>query len=677
MATSDFLLRPVHAFHGSKDFYEHSSKLGEFRPPLYDSHLLEALQVSDRKRRLEEEDLRRWSTSRRGERDSGTESMAQQGRTDRNTQEHSIARDADYGSPQYASETRQYSNESSALMPVLTSSASHHVNGGPMSLRNLPPPLPRSHTVTGGSFLSLESMRSSVPRSPIDDDSPRRRKIPETNTASSQYGISALPPMIGAERSRQIPPTLPSLSPSPQPSGLEDGSKRPILIPRSPLQRTESHLILHRNPGIIPAKAHPFPSSPSSDAYMRELNASGIPGTSTPPPGAVAPRPVYGYPPMRPPAAALQAFQRHPSPIYTSNGSHEGSASPTPSFPPFGQVQQTSPGTRYHITSAPMTSGKVPGSPELSTVVGYGVSPSHDVAREPRREMGIPVSTSGSNSTYQMMTIETSSGIVQVPVDVQAASKVADEKRKRNAGASARFRERRKKKEVESTSTITKLENRAKDLAEDVEHYRRERDYLANVVLNGPDGQRHFPRPQSPRLRRVASGRTRTRNSSSATSEYASGQEMSNRDSISERNVRRRTQSFTSDAQVQGPPHMVIHPPQYTQVPMAYQHGSAPQHQPPMPLPPQTYQGSPMPPFLPPQPHGRAGQNVQEPQSYLTHTRGGPTEHPGPSLPPFHTLPPVMQASPTTGPFNPYANQRYDIPRANTGQPPSHREHQA
>lgn len=115
----------------------------------------------------------------------------------------------------------------------------------------------------------------------------------------------------------------------------------------------------------------------------------------------------------------------------------------------------------------------------------------------------MPMTTTGPTNSYQMMTLQTSSGTMQVPVDIQAASKLADEKRRRNAGASARFRERRKRKEVEASATISRLERQVKELSEDSDYYRRERDYFVNAVLQMPGGERHFPRPTgSPRLHR-------------------------------------------------------------------------------------------------------------------------------------------------------------------------------
>lgn len=65
---------------------------------------------------------------------------------------------------------------------------------------------------------------------------------------------------------------------------------------------------------------------------------------------------------------------------------------------------------------------------------------------------------------------------MQIPVEVQAASKVADEKRKRNAGASARFRARRKEKEREASMSISRLEQQVRDAIDRADFYRTERD---------------------------------------------------------------------------------------------------------------------------------------------------------------------------------------------------------
>ncbi len=102
-----------------------------------------------------------------------------------------------------------------------------------------------------------------------------------------------------------------------------------------------------------------------------------------------------------------------------------------------------------------------------------------------------------------MMILETEQGPIRVPLDVQAASKVADEKRKRNATASYRFRQRRKDKEQETSNIISKLEAQVREMTEEKIYYQQERDFLQDVVLRNripiP------PRPLSPRRRRHAS----------------------------------------------------------------------------------------------------------------------------------------------------------------------------
>jgi len=111
----------------------------------------------------------------------------------------------------------------------------------------------------------------------------------------------------------------------------------------------------------------------------------------------------------------------------------------------------------------------------------------------------------GTEGQYRMMTLETENGPLQVSVDVQAASKVADEKRKRNATASHRFRQRRKEKERGTSQHISKLEQQIREIKEDREFYRGERDYFRNVATRAPGLTRLPPRPLSPRQTRHTS----------------------------------------------------------------------------------------------------------------------------------------------------------------------------
>ncbi|KAF1999182.1 hypothetical protein P154DRAFT_602048 [Amniculicola lignicola CBS 123094] len=79
---------------------------------------------------------------------------------------------------------------------------------------------------------------------------------------------------------------------------------------------------------------------------------------------------------------------------------------------------------------------------------------------------------------------------VQIPVDVEAGSRVANEKRKRNAGASARSRAKKK--------DMARLEQELLETVEELERCRAERDHLRSIV------GRHHTRPPSPYPRRLS-----------------------------------------------------------------------------------------------------------------------------------------------------------------------------
>jgi len=121
---------------------------------------------------------------------------------------------------------------------------------------------------------------------------------------------------------------------------------------------------------------------------------------------------------------------------------------------------------------------------------------------------GSPSGGHGSN----IRTLPISTELVQMymPVDVQAGSKGADEKRKRNAAASARFRERRKLRGKESTTNIQKLEQQSKELEnklkeaeQERDFYRLERDRFRDVLFRNPATREvALQAPPSPRLTR-------------------------------------------------------------------------------------------------------------------------------------------------------------------------------
>ena len=182
-------------------------------------------------------------------------------------------------------------------------------------------------------------------------------------------------------------------------------------------------------------------------------------------------------------------------------GSHQPTSqsdSPSTQYSSYSQISQTPP--------AAVPSGVSTGQPQSFFSTQFAASGSASAMPQmtfDNKEYDAPPSSTTGGS-IRVMTLETEHGPIQVPVDVQAASKVADEKRKRNATASHRFRQRRKEKERETSQNIAKLEQQIREMEEDREHYRRERDYFRDVAVRN-QGAHIGPRPISPRSTRHAS----------------------------------------------------------------------------------------------------------------------------------------------------------------------------
>ncbi|KAL1641527.1 hypothetical protein SLS58_006032 [Diplodia intermedia] len=255
---------------------------------------------------------------------------------------------------------------------------------------------------------------------------------------------------------------------------------RRVLSPRSPLYRSQSLGMIRPPTGTINAQETPF-LSPSSQDYRHEPGSAPNPPLPTPP---AAQRSSYNFPPPPPSIPTPPIQQSHSR--RTSGGMSQppqpqsASASPRGMYS-YGPAGQHSPATSLGEIGRP---SPVPFQPASSSAP----APPRFSSQEPDRSYGIPVASTGQ-SNYQLLTLETNQGHVQIPVDVQAASKMADEKRKRNAGASARFRARRKEKEREASSTISRLEQQIREAAEDVEYYKRERDYFAQLAFHAGPGQ--------------------------------------------------------------------------------------------------------------------------------------------------------------------------------------------
>ncbi|KAF2632797.1 hypothetical protein BU25DRAFT_427625 [Macroventuria anomochaeta] len=330
-------------------------------------------------------------------------------------------------------------------------------------------------------------------------------------------------------------------------------SARHVVTPKSPnLHRTQSLGGLNRPTGTIDAHQSPFltasvrPSEP----------ATSHPAPPTPPAGS---RTGY-FPPLTtstPTSNMLRTEGRRSSAQFLPSGS----ASPLRQYSPYSQSASTASGYDSH-------GGQ-----------GHYTSASHEARQsgpplELERNM-IPVAPSGQSS-IQIMTIKSQQGHnVQIPVDVQAASKVADEKRKRNAGASARFRARRKEKEREASMSISRLEQQVHEAMERAEFYRSERDFFRSIVFQQLGTDRDYQRPRSPVVRRLSSTPSHApspMNDNGSDGSYGDYEE----DRDTDRNVRRRTSSYQP---IPGPPPIDTNVSSFAPHGYASSHGPSPRGQ--------------------------------------------------------------------------------------------------
>ena len=247
--------------------------------------------------------------------------------------------------------------------------------------------------------------------------------------------------------------------------------------------------------GTIDAKESPFLSG-RSHYIPSASSSSSFPAVSADYKPSVAIRPSFGSIPQNATPPDRQGGIVVP-PAPSSQGD-----SPNTSYSSYSQMSRASPSSSqsYNISTVQTSSSAHYGS--LATTRGTA-SERQPITLGSELSYG-PVTSAGGHSTYQLMAFDTDQGPIQVPVDVQAASKMADEKRKRNAGASQRFRQRRKDKERESSTTISKLENQIREIGEEKEYYRLERDYFRGLVYSSSAQAQVVPRLPSPRLRKFS-----------------------------------------------------------------------------------------------------------------------------------------------------------------------------
>ena len=281
-------------------------------------------------------------------------------------------------------------------------------------------------------------------------------------------------------------PGMKGFAPSPGPQ-----LNRPGFMPVPYNNRPLNSMSLGTPSATIDAKRELFLPINQTPALIPRSGSSLLPNVHTGVTPPVTTRTSYCFPPQVSPPG-----RRGPEPV--THASSTRSESPCNSLSSYSQMSKASPGPpQYQLPAGHPHSAQFnhphaarPTAVDMQSP-GMGSDPNY----------GALVGANGQ-ATYQLFTLDTPRGPIQVPVDVQAASKVADEKRKRNAGASARFRQRRKEKERESSQTIANLESKIRSLDEEKEYYRMERDYFRGVVYSTP-GQQHIPpRVPSPRHRK-------------------------------------------------------------------------------------------------------------------------------------------------------------------------------
>ena len=417
------------------------------------------------------------------------------------------------------------------------------------------------------------------PTGALEDPSHHR---PPTQIESPQTSISETS-WRPSDRSTQSPMSvstsgsnLPGLR-QPSPSG--HGSL-PRLTRNPSLNRGIPIGSIGQPNGTIDAKKSPFLSDRSHNYNPDNMTIH----SNFPPnyPSSTGPRGSYGFSPGH-----LPTDRRGVETAPSAPASQSDSLSPYSSY---SQLDRASPAPQYNHST---THSSIASAHFAAT---RGVGPEgHQLTRGSEHPYGQGANAVGQ-STYQLMTLDTDQGPIQVPVDVQAASKMADEKRKRNAGASARFRQRRKEKERESSQTISKLETQIRDIGEEKEYYRIERDYFRNLVYSTPAQAQVVPRMPSPRQRKISqSGHL----GQVVSNQYSQPEERGNQ---AARNTRRRTSGYTPA-------------------------GDIPQSSMPAPNPPPGFPPSPL-----------------------------PFPHPGIRGPPLLNRPPLPGVPPTRpGPFDPSA----------------------
>ena len=404
-----------------------------------------------------------------------------------------------------------------------------------------PPHLPEN---TGNSTPATSSVHTQPPFKAIGMQNilnpPNRDKVHGyggTEQVDVPSSSSTNTPYMSATSLSQSPSnkSLPSITPPTSVAypSLAHPGPRHILNPRAPSLYSASNITRSVPNGTIDAKRSPFVTSVDRRAVSGPVSIMlpEVPGGLT---LGFNPDVTGQQAPRSPPIRRMSGIAPQPGPMRERRLS--GSGGPHPQ-----SARSDSPSTSYSSYSRfsrtpPIPPSNVPTGQPTSYFASYNTSGPTTTFRM-KEQYGAGNNGPGASS-YPSMALDTDQGTIPVPVDILAASKVADEKRRRNATASHRFRQRRKEKERETSQNIAKLEHQIREIAEEREFYRMERDYFRNIACSGSNALQISPRPPSPRQVRLA----QLGSSSSYGSSQWQGQEDPN---ATGRNTRRRTSNYT------------------------------------------------------------------------------------------------------------------------------------
>lgn len=191
-----------------------------------------------------------------------------------------------------------------------------------------------------------------------------------------------------------------------------------------------------------------------------------------------------------------------PPPFTFHERQSQGGGGSSGQYSPYSQASAHTP-----PAAPPGASASISGQPQ-----SFFTTPSNTpgpISTMSHKEFDVPMMGSKveiERSTYELMTLDTEQGRIQVPDDVQAVSKKVTEKKcYNNARDFHHYGQRRQEMERETLQNITNLEQQIREMEEGKERCKREKNHFIDIVASFPGNIHHHLRPFSPSRKRHAS----------------------------------------------------------------------------------------------------------------------------------------------------------------------------